>query len=83
MVFACPSFIRHRRYLDGAIHSKTRFYTCEMPSLYPATREQTIYGPKTRQISKNARDPNSAKYGLGRETTDTDRKNRHIQFPLG
>ena len=50
------------------------FYTCVMPSLYPATREQTIYCPKTRQLSKNARDPNSGKCGRGRETTDIDRE---------
>ena len=49
-----------------------------MPSLHPATREQTIYGPKTRQLSKNAGDPNSGKYGRGRESTDIDRENTDI-----
>ena len=44
-----------------------------MTSLHPATREQTIYGPKTSKLSKNALGPNSGKYGRGRETTDIDR----------
>ena len=49
-----------------------------MPSLYPATREQTIYGPKTRQLSKNAGDPNSGKCGRDRETMDIGRENMDI-----
>ena len=39
---------------------------CVMSSLYPATREQTIYGSETRQLSKNACDPNTGKYERGR-----------------
>ena len=57
---------------------RTGFYTCVMSSLYPATREQTIYGSETSQLSKNACDPNSGKYGRGRETTDIDRENTDI-----
>ena len=49
-----------------------------MSSLYPATREQTIYRSETRQLSKNASDPNSGKYGRGRETTDIERENTDI-----
>ena len=50
------------------------FYTCAMSSLYTAAREQPIYGSETRQLSKNACDPDMGKYGRGRETTDEDRK---------
>ena len=52
------------------IHSDAGCYTCAISSLYPATREQMIYGSETRQLSKNACDPNLGKYGRGRETTD-------------
>ena len=31
-----------------------------------------MYGSETRQLSKNALDPNPGKYGRGRETTDID-----------
>ena len=55
-----------------------------MSSLYLATREQPIYGSETRQLSKNASDPNSGKYGRGRESTDIDRETTDIyNFHLG
>ena len=60
------------------MHSGTGFYTCFMSSLYPATREQAIYGSETRQLSKISSDPNSGKYGRGRESTDIDRENTDI-----
>ena len=43
--------------------------------LYPATREQTIHGSEARQLSKNTCDPDSGKYGRGRETPDVDMRN--------
>ena len=60
------------------IFFNTGFYTFVMSSLYPATREQMIYGSETRQLSKNASDPNSGKYGRGRESTDIDRETTDI-----
>ena len=44
-----------------------------MSSLCPATKKQTICDLKTKQLSKNAYDPDSDKYGWGGETTDVDR----------
>ena len=64
--------------MAGVIHSDTGFYTCVMSSLYPATREQMIYGSETSQLRENASDPKSGKYGRGRETSDIDRENTDI-----
>ena len=71
-----PMFHKPLALFGRVIHSDTGFYTCVMSSLYPATREQTIYGSETRQlhVSYKACDPNSGKYGRGIETTDIDRK---------
>ena len=54
-----PMFHKPLSLFAGVIHSDTGFYTCIMSSLYPATREQTIYGSGTRQLSKIACNPNS------------------------
>ena len=78
--FTRPCFISHCRHLAGVIHSDIRFYTCVMSLLYPATREQTIYGSVNQTVKQNACDPNSGKYGRGRETTDIERENRDIVF---
>ena len=51
-----------------------------MSSLYPSSREQMIYGFETRQLSKNACDPNSGKYGRGSKNTDIDKENTDIYY---
>ena len=57
--FKRPNFKSFCRYLAGVIHSDTGFYTCLKSSLYPATREQMIYGSETRLLSKHGCEPNS------------------------